>query len=94
MTAYKGDRTTGFASPAAGECDGPLDLSAVLDLARPQRYPMRVTGQSLESRGISPANVPNAVMSSGARPILRFTPICHVVVSQILQERVPAVEPY
>ncbi|GBR48722.1 LexA family protein [Neokomagataea thailandica] len=57
MTAYKGDRTTGFASPAAEACDGPVDLSAVLDLARPQRYLMRVTGQSLESRGVRDGDI-------------------------------------
>lgn len=35
MSAYAGDRTTGFASPAADAIEGPIDLPDVLDLDRP-----------------------------------------------------------
>jgi len=57
MLDYKGDRTTGFASPAADHVDGTVDLSAVLDLQRPSRFPVRVTGDALHSRGIRHSDV-------------------------------------
>lgn len=49
---YDGRRTTGFASPAGDDIEGPIDLSAVLDLRRPHRYPVRVRGDALAERGI------------------------------------------
>ncbi|WP_077932326.1 LexA family protein [Acetobacter persici] len=52
MTGYAGDRTTGFASPASDAIEGPIDLSEVLDLRRPSRYPVRVRGLTFASRGI------------------------------------------
>lgn len=52
MNKYAGDRTTGFASPAADEIEGPVDLCEALDLRRPSRYPVRVSGASFQSRGI------------------------------------------
>lgn len=52
MSAYAGDRTTGFASPAADAVEGPIDLSEVLDLRRPSRYPVRVRGLTFVARGI------------------------------------------
>lgn len=54
---YVGDRTTGFASPAADHVDGTVDLSEVLDLQRPSRYPVRVSGNALEKRGIRHGDV-------------------------------------
>ncbi|WP_240775256.1 S24 family peptidase [Neokomagataea tanensis] len=51
--AYRGDRTTGFASPAADSVESTIDLmSAVLDLRRPSRYPVCVEGDVLTARGI------------------------------------------
>ncbi|MFT8355725.1 MAG: S24 family peptidase [Gluconobacter japonicus] len=51
--AYQGDRTTGFASPAADNIEGTIDLmAAVLDLRQPSRYPVRVEGDALVGRGI------------------------------------------
>ncbi|WP_168200143.1 hypothetical protein [Acetobacter vaccinii] len=46
MAAYTGARTTGFASPATGAVEGPIDLAAVLSLTAPGRYPVRVAGAS------------------------------------------------
>jgi len=51
--AYQGDRTTGFASPAADDIEGTIDLmSEALDLRRPSRYPVRVEGDVLLGRSI------------------------------------------
>lgn len=51
--AYQGDRTTGFASPAADNIEGTIDLmAAALDLRQPSRYPVRVEGDALVGRGI------------------------------------------
>lgn len=49
---YDGSRTTGFASPASDSLEGPIDLSEILDLRRPHRYPVRVRGDALTERGI------------------------------------------
>lgn len=57
MTGYAGDRTTGFASPASDAIEGPIDLSDVLDLRRPSRYPVRVRGLTFTSRGILDGDV-------------------------------------
>lgn len=52
-TTYQGDRTTGFASPAADDIEATIDLiGEVLDLRRPSRYPVRVDGDILASRAI------------------------------------------
>ena len=52
MGSYTGGNTTGFVSPASDSLEGPIDLSDVLDLRRPSRYPVRVAGDALASRGI------------------------------------------
>lgn len=57
MSTYAGDRTTGFASPAADAVEGPIDLSEVLDLRRPSRYPVRVRGATFAARGILDGDV-------------------------------------
>jgi DNA polymerase V len=49
---YAGDRTTGFASPAADSIEGPIDLSEILSLRKPSRYPVRVQGLNFVSRGV------------------------------------------
>ncbi|MCI1374137.1 MAG: S24 family peptidase [Acetobacter sp.] len=49
---YAGDRTTGFASPAADSIEGPIDLFDILSLRKPSRYPVRVQGLSFVSRGV------------------------------------------
>jgi DNA polymerase V len=43
---YDGGRTTGSVSPASDSLEGPIDLSEILDLTRPHRYPVRVVGQA------------------------------------------------
>ncbi|WP_317214627.1 S24 family peptidase [Gluconobacter sp. GP1] len=56
--AYQGDRTTGFASPAADNIEGTIDLmAAVLDLRQPSRYPVRVEGDALVGRGIKHGDI-------------------------------------
>jgi DNA polymerase V len=50
--AYDGGNTTGFASPATIYLESVIDLAEILDLRRPSRYPVRVVGGSLPSRGI------------------------------------------
>jgi len=52
MNGYNGGNTTGFVSPAGDNLESRLDLSEILDLARPSRYPVRVSGNALASRGI------------------------------------------
>jgi DNA polymerase V len=52
MTGYTGGNTTGFVSPAGDSLEGPIDLAEILDLRRPSRYPVRVAGDALSSRGI------------------------------------------
>ena len=55
--AYDCGNTTGFASPAGDALEGPIDLSAALDLGRPNRYPVRVWGEALRERGILPGDI-------------------------------------
>lgn len=57
MSNYAGDRTTGFASPAADAVEGPIDLAHVLDLRRPSRYPVRVYGATFATRGIRDGDI-------------------------------------
>lgn len=47
---HKGDETAGFESPGHDYIEGVVDLSAVLDLHRPARYPVRMQGQALLRR--------------------------------------------
>jgi DNA polymerase V len=51
--AYDGGNTTGFPSPATIYLEAVLDLAEILDLRRPNRYPVRVVGGSLPTRGIA-----------------------------------------
>jgi hypothetical protein len=44
--------TTGFCSPAGDSLECRIDLGEILDLARPSRYPVRISGDALASRGI------------------------------------------
>ena len=54
---YNGGNTTGFVSPAGDSLEGPIDLSEVLDLRRPHRYPVRVKGDALVERGIQHGDI-------------------------------------
>ena len=54
---YDGGNTTGFVSPASDNLEGPIDLSEVLDLRRPHRYPVRVKGDALVERGIQHGDI-------------------------------------
>jgi len=55
--SYDGSNTTGFVSPAGDSIEGPIDLSQILDLRRPHRYPVRVSGDALRERGIHPGDI-------------------------------------
>lgn len=68
MSDYKGDATTGFQSPAQDYIEGVVDLAAVLDLRRPGRYPVRVKGQALASRGIHDGDILIADAAADPRP--------------------------
>lgn len=57
MADYNGGNTTGFVSPASDSLEGPIDLSQVLDLRRPHRYPVRVKGDALTERGIQHGDI-------------------------------------
>ncbi|NDA47740.1 MAG: S24 family peptidase, partial [Alphaproteobacteria bacterium] len=47
MATYTGGNTTGFVSPAGDSLETRLDLAQILDLSRPSRYPVRVSGDAL-----------------------------------------------
>ena len=57
MADYNGGNTTGFVSPASDSLEGPIDLSEILDLRRPHRYPVRVKGDALIERGIQHGDI-------------------------------------
>lgn len=62
---YNGGNTTGFVSPAGDSLEGPIDLSAILDLRQPSRYPVRVAGDALSSRGILSGDI---LIADAAQP--------------------------
>ena len=66
-TGYKGDETTGFQSPAQDYIEHAIDLQELLDLRRPNRFPVRVVGQALKERGIEHGDV--LVVDTAADPI-------------------------
>lgn len=67
MASYAGDDTTGFQSPAQDHIEPVVDLAALLDLRRPNLYPVRVVGQALEKRGIHHGDV--LIANAAAEPI-------------------------
>jgi DNA polymerase V len=64
---YNGENTTGFASPARDSLEGTVDLSAVLDLRSPSRYPVRVRGDALNQRGIRHGDI--LIADAAAPPV-------------------------
>lgn len=68
MRSYSGDETTGFQSPAQDHIEPVIDLAAMLDLRRPQLYPVRVVGQALQTRGIRHGDV--LVVNAAADPVI------------------------
>ncbi len=52
MAVYTGGNTTGFASPAGDHLEDTIDLTELLSLRQPSRYPIRVSGDALSGRGI------------------------------------------
>ena len=66
MMEYAGDNTTGFQSPAQDYVEPVIDLAAMLDLRRPNIYPVRVVGQALAARGIHDGDV--LVANAAANP--------------------------
>lgn len=65
MGDYNGGNTTGFASPAGDSLEGPIDLSAILDLRSPSRYPVRIAGDALQGRGILSGDI---LIADAAKP--------------------------
>ena len=65
---YKGDATTGFASPAEGYIEPVIDLAEIIDLRRPSRYPVRVHGQRLQDRGIYDGDILVADAAADPKP--------------------------
>lgn len=63
---YQGDETTGFQSPAQDYVEGVVDLAALLDLRRPNLYPVRVVGQALKDRGIQHGDI--LIVDAAATP--------------------------
>ena len=63
--------TTGFVSPAGDALEGPIDLSVILDLRRPHRYPVRVIGDALRERGIHAGDI---LIADAGQPALPATP--------------------
>lgn len=63
---YTGAETTGFVSPAGDSLEGVVDLARVLDLHRPNRYPVRVVGQGLVERAILPRDI--LIVDTAAEP--------------------------
>jgi DNA polymerase V len=57
MSTYNGGNTTGFVSPAGDSLEGRIDLTHMLDLSRPSRYPVRILGDALASRGIKSGDI-------------------------------------
>jgi DNA polymerase V len=68
MRGYAGDETTGFQSPAQDHIEPVVDLAALLDLRRPNIYPVRVVGQALSARGIRHGDV--LVVNAAADPVV------------------------
>jgi DNA polymerase V len=64
--AYQGDETTGFQSPSQDYVEQAVDLADVLDLRRPNRFPVRVKGQALAARGIRNRDV--LIVDTAAAP--------------------------
>ena len=67
MDSYDVSNTTGFVSPAGDAIEGPIDLSHILDLRRPHRYPVRVSGDALRERGIHPGDI--LIADTAAMPV-------------------------
>ena len=69
---YDGSNTTGFVSPAGDAIEGPIDLSHILDLRRPHRYPVRVSGDALRERGILPGDPFVSIDREGVGALVRI----------------------
>lgn len=54
---YDGGNTTGFPSPATIYLESVIGLAEILDLRKPSRYPVRVTGGSLPARGVAEQDI-------------------------------------
>ena len=68
MATYTGGNTTGFVSPAGDSLETRVDLAQILDLSRPSRYPVRVSGDALASRGIYAGDI---LIADAASPPVR-----------------------
>lgn len=55
--SYRGDRTTGFESPAQDYIEEAIDLAELLELRRPHQWAVRVIGQALRDRGIQDGDI-------------------------------------
>lgn len=57
MASYDGGNTTGFPSPATIYLEDLIDLIELLDLRRPNRYPVRLTGADWPEKGIADRDI-------------------------------------
>ena len=78
---YDGGNTTGFVSPAQDALEGVVDLADALDLRRPHRYPVRVTGDGLRHRGIRDGDV---LIACTATPPTRGRVVVAMVSGEVL----------
>lgn len=77
-SGYDGGNTTGFVSPASDNLEGPIDLSEILDLRRPHRYPVRVKGDALSDRLCKPhAATALSVSPQRCRALASPSPAAH-----------------
>lgn len=82
---YDGSNTTGFVSPASDSLEDPIDLSEILDLRRPHRYPVRVKGElspsaasSGEYRGCPPWVARGSAARGQGQPVTSRKPFTSV----------------
>ena len=79
---YTGAETTGFVSPAGDHLEGPIDLSDVLDLRKPNRYPVRVLGEALARRGEAAGVEARAQGGAAQRALVDLARLGHAVVER------------
>ena len=81
---YRGDETTGFASPAPDYIEDAPDLGRLLNLRDPNRYPLRVVGQALLARGIQDGDI--LVVDTAADPVSGQVCLAMIDDSRLLAE--------
>jgi SOS-response transcriptional repressor LexA len=57
LPKYRGGETTGFQSPAQDHIEHVVDLARILNLGHAGIYPVRVSGQAFQERGIRDGDI-------------------------------------